>query len=299
MPSENVDVKVTALHLHPIKGCHRIEVDEATITSYGLAGDREWQLVAADGAFMTQRKHPQLARVQPALLEGGIRVSADGRRDLEVATPTVADTTAPTYSGDVQVGDAGDDAAAWFTELLGEPVRLVGIAPGYDRRFPFSEAGTNLGDVAPLLLVNRASYDFLAERAVEPFPIERFRPNLVVDHFEPWAEETWKTLRIGDAKVRCLMPWPRCAVPQVDQETGKRHKEPALVLKQERWCDAVEDGADQLAVMMLPNTPIFGMACIAEPAGATIRVGDSVMILANQPRVVPLAATEAVRRRRR
>jgi uncharacterized protein YcbX len=283
-------MKVTSLHLHPIKGCHRIDVDEATITAYGLAGDREWQLVDADGAFMTQRKHPQLARVQPELVDGGLRVSAEGRLGLEVATPAAADTTAPTYSGDVQVGEAGDEAAAWFSDLLGEPVRLVGIAPGYDRRFPFSEAGTNLGDVAPLLLVNRASYDFLAERAVEPFPIERFRPNVVVDHFEAWAEETWKTLRVGDAKVRCVMPWPRCAVPQVDQETGGRHKEPALVLKREHWAEGVIEGADPLAEMMLPNTPIFGIACVAEPVGATIRVGDSVMVLANQPRVVRLAS---------
>jgi hypothetical protein len=79
-------------------------------------------------------------------------------------------------------------------------------------------------------------------------------------------------------------------VPQVDQETGERHKEPAVVLKQHRWCAAVTDGADDLSRMMLPGNPLFGMACAAEPVGATIRVGDSVMILANQPRVVALTA---------
>jgi uncharacterized protein YcbX len=289
MPSENVGVKVTALHLHPIKGCHRIEVDEATVTPYGLAGDREWQLVDADGAFVTQRKHPQLARVQPTIVDGGIRVSTAGMADLDVATPAAVDTTAPTYSGDVAVGDAGDAAATWFSDVLGEPVRLVGIAPGYDRAFQFAEGSTNLSDLAPILLVNRASYDFLAARAVEPFPIERFRGNVIVDHFEAWAEETWKTLRVGDAKVRCVLPWPRCAVPQVDQETGERHKEPALVLKEHRWCEPAPD-QEGLVKLMLAGNALFGMASSIEPAGTTIRVGDSVMILANQPRLVPLTS---------
>lgn len=282
-------MKVTALHLHPIKSCHRVEVEEATVGPFGLVGDREWQVVAADGAFLTQRKHPQLTRVHPQLIDGGVRLRAEGRPDLDVATPAVADTTTTTYSGEVTVGDGGDDAAAWFSEHLGEPVRLVGVAPGYERRFELFDQQMSLSDVAPVLLVNRASYDYLAARASEPFPIERFRPNVIVDFHEAWAEETWKTLRVGDVKVRCVIPWPRCAVPQVDQETGARHKEPALVLRQHRWSPELPD-AEPLIKMMLPGNALFGMACNAEPAGGTIRVGDPVIVMANQPRVVPLSA---------
>jgi uncharacterized protein YcbX len=278
-------VKVTALHLHPIKGCHRIEVDRAEIGPYGLVGDREWQVVGADGAFLTQRTHPRLALVRPELVDGGVRLRAEGMPDLDVATPGAVDTTTTTYTGDVPVGDAGDDAAAWFARHLGDPVRLVGIAPGYERTFELFDQQLALGDAAPVLLVNRASYDFLATRASEPFPIERFRANIVVDFHEAWAEDTWKTLRVGDAKVRCVAPWPRCAVPQVDQETGERHKEPAIVLKAHRWCAAAPD-AEPLTKLMIEGNSLFGMACAAEPAGGTIRVGDSVMVLATQPRLM-------------
>ena len=39
------EIRVEAIHIHPVKSCRRIEVDEASILSTGLAHDREWQIV--------------------------------------------------------------------------------------------------------------------------------------------------------------------------------------------------------------------------------------------------------------
>ncbi len=66
--------------------------------------------------------------------------------------------------------------------------------------------------------------------------MDRFRPNLVVTGAEPWAEDTWDQFEIGEASLRGIVPWPRCTIPQVDQQTAERHKEPAKVLKKHRWC---------------------------------------------------------------
>jgi uncharacterized protein YcbX len=179
----------------------------------------------------------------------------------------------------VPVGDGGDAAASWFTTYLGEPARLVGIAPGYERRFAdVFVTETALGDLAPLLVVNEASHRFLAERAKEPFGIDRWRANVVLDGPEPWAEDTWRTLRLGAATVRCVMPWPRCAVPQVDQDTGERHKEPAVVLAAHRRCPELPD-ASPLEQMMLPGNPLFGMASSIEPVAVEIAVGDEVQVV--------------------
>lgn len=272
-------VEITGLHLHPIKGCHRVDVERATISPYGLAGDREWQVARPDRTFLTQRTHPRLTQVHPELVAGGVVLRADGMDELEVARPAIADTTTTTYSGEVPVGDAGEEAAEWFSRFLGEPVRLVGIAPGYERRFEdVFTTETALGDLAPLLVVNRASHEFLLERAKEPFGAERWRANVVVDGAEPWAEDTWRTLRVGAATVRCVMPWPRCAVPQVDQDTGARRKEPAVVLKAHRWCAELPD-ASPLEQMMLPGNALFGMAASIEPVGVEIAVGDVVEVL--------------------
>jgi hypothetical protein len=272
-------VEITGLHLHPIKSCHGFAVERSTIGPYGLVGDREWQIVAADGSFLTQRTHPTLTRVRPALVEGGVVLRADGVDDLTVARPAAADTTTMTYSGEVLAGDGGDAAAEWFSAYLGEPVRLVGIAPGYERHddslFPTS---ANLGDLAPVLVVNEASHAYLVERAKEPFGLDRWRTNIVVGGAAPWDEDTWRQLRVGGATLECVMPWPRCTVPQVDQDTGARHKEPAVVLKAHRWCGELPDESPLLQMILCGNA-LFGIASSATPVGAEIAVGDAVEVL--------------------
>jgi uncharacterized protein YcbX len=278
---------VTSLAVFPIKGCGGIELERATLGTYGLVGDREWQVVA-DEEFVTQRTHPRLATVRPALAEGGVLLRADGMADLFVERPARADRRASTYSGPVQVGDAGDTAAAWFSDLLGDAVRLVGIAPGYERATGLFATESNLGDVAPVLLVNEASHRFLAERATEPFGLDRWRANIIVDAGEPFVEDTWRAVRLGDATLTLVYPWPRCAVPQVDQVTGERHREPAIVLKRHRWCTSI-DSEDAIATMMLPGSALFGMGAAIEPAGATITVGDGLDVLDTSDALLPFS----------
>ena len=72
--------------------------------------------------------------------------------------------------------------------------------------------------------------------ARKPFGIERFRPNLVVHTEQAWVEDTWRTFAVGAAELESLMPWPRCAVPQIDQDTAERGREPAVALRAHRWC---------------------------------------------------------------
>jgi uncharacterized protein len=281
-------IRVTALHLHPIKGCHRVEVDRARVSPYGLEGDREWQLVAEDGDFITQRRRPELTQIRPAITEDGVVLQAPGRRDLAVSRSMTTDTVAKHYTGEAAMADAGDDAAAWLSEMLGERVRMVGIAPGYVRATGLFATESNLGDAAPVLLVNEASHRFLADRATEPFGLDRWRGNVVIEGAEPFAEDTWRTVRVGTTTVTLVYPWPRCAVPQVDQSTGERRREPALVLKAHRWCDAVET-EDGIARAILPGNALFGVGAAIVPEGATIAVGDEVEVLETTMPFLPFA----------
>ena len=147
---------VTAIHLHPIKSCHRIEVEQATVSATGLEGDREWQ-VASGLTPVTQRQKAQLATVLPTPIEGGLRLSAPGQPTIEVARPTANDAVTGSLIGvKVQVGDAGDEAAAWFSALLGDEVRLVARTPDSELRIPQAldlfDQTIAFGDVAPVLV---------------------------------------------------------------------------------------------------------------------------------------------------
>ena len=54
---------LASLHIYPLKGGRAVDLGRALVEPWGLAGDRRWLLVDADCQFMSQRKHPALARV--------------------------------------------------------------------------------------------------------------------------------------------------------------------------------------------------------------------------------------------
>src|ERR1700691_5771216 len=79
---------LASVHIYPLKGCRAVDLDEAVVEPWGLAGDRRWLIVDADWQFMSQRKHPALARVVVAGDNGAdITVSSDGYPSLRVAAP--------------------------------------------------------------------------------------------------------------------------------------------------------------------------------------------------------------------
>jgi uncharacterized protein len=283
---------VTDLHVYPVKSCRGTRVDEAEMATTGLDGDRMFQVVDPDGNPITQRQRPAMATIRPTLISGGLRLEADGASPIEIERPTTNDANANSLIGvAVEVADAGEAAAGWLTDLLGQPCRLVALTDDSDCYLPFGELRTPLSwaDAAPVLIANTASLDWLVARSTETFTMDRFRPNITVDAGAAWVEDTWSEFTVGDASALLPLPWPRCAVPQVDQTTGERHKEPARVLKQHRWCETAEI-EDPTIKAMLEGNGLFGLACALGPAGTTIRVGEEIAVSATAAPI--LAAPE-------
>jgi uncharacterized protein YcbX len=233
-------VKIAALHTYPVKGCHRLDHDVARVEPWGLAGDRRWMVVDADGVGVTQREAAALVALRAEPRPGGLLLRAAGRSDLDVAEPESAAPVQVRVFGNrlpVAALPAGPAADAWLGRLLDRPVRLVWLrdparhlAPG-DRAHDTGER-VSFADQYPLLLAGTASLDalngWLAEAGEPPVPLTRFRPNLVVDGAPAWAEDDWagRPLRIGDTLFRAAGPCDRCVVTTTDQETGVRGKEP-------------------------------------------------------------------------
>jgi uncharacterized protein YcbX len=92
--------------------------------------------------------------------------------------------------------------------------------------------------------------------------MNRFRPNFVVSGAEPYAEDGWKRIRIGDSVFAGAKPCGRCQVTTTDQATGEvTGPEPLATLATYR--DSKEFGT------------MFGMNLVSEKAGR-VRVGDVV-----------------------
>jgi uncharacterized protein YcbX len=203
----------------------------------GLEGDRRMMAVTPEGRFLTQRERPRLALVTPTLAGETLSLSAPGADG--VTLPILkSGLTVPVdiwRSKGVQAVDQGETAAEWLSDWLGTPARLVRIAEGYLRRLDEKYAvnvddHTGFADGFPILIASEGSLADLNSRLETPLPMDRFRPNLVVRGCEPFAEDTWSRVRIGDVEMAVVKPCARCVVTTIDKGTLERSKEPLKTL---------------------------------------------------------------------
>jgi uncharacterized protein YcbX len=274
---------LSQLLLYPIKSCAGMAVQEATLLESGLAAqgvhDREWMLVTEEGQFLTQREYPRMALIRPRLDGGNLRVSAPGMGDLLLSR--ASHDAAPTrhvqiWDDVVRAADCGEVAADWFIEALDTraPIRLVRFH--HDVVRPTSVKWTNglpsqtrFADGYPLLLIGQSSLDDLNVRLQaagrDQLPMDRFRPNLVIEGLEAFEEDYLAALSTGAAEIRPVKPCARGPIPAIDQATGVPGPDPLDILQTYR-ANPRMDGA-----------VCMGMNCIVSAgAGSVLRVGQAL-----------------------
>src|SRR5437588_10240330 len=60
-------VSVSALFVYPVKSARGIARSRVRVSASGFEWDRQWMLIDARGTFLSQRTHPQLARIVPEI----------------------------------------------------------------------------------------------------------------------------------------------------------------------------------------------------------------------------------------
>ncbi|MBI5946283.1 MAG: MOSC domain-containing protein [Chloroflexi bacterium] len=230
-------ITLSNLTNYPIKACRGFDVLESRVERMGLANDRRMMLVTPDGSFLTQREHPRLALVTPQLKKDAVTLSAPNFDSIHFGIQKSGASIPVSIwsSKDVQAIDQGDEVAQWFSDWLGAAVRLVHFANGYKRRLNPNYAvsaddQTGFADGYPILIIAEESLQDLNSRLDSALPMNRFRPNIVVQNCAPFAEDTWKRIRIGDVEMALVKPCPRCVVTTIDKETLEKSKEPLKTL---------------------------------------------------------------------
>lgn len=273
---------VQALNIHPVKSARAVPLGSVRLAATGFEWDRQWMTVDAADSFVTQRTHPRLARVVPSVGRAALTLSAEGLEALDVPLGIEgAPVTVQIFNDTCIAQDQGDEAAEWLSEAIGDAVRLVRVGPRMDRAANPRYAGpdrapTTFVDGYPVLVCNTASLEYLNARMPSPVPMERFRPNLVIDGLSPFEEDRIAALDIASSEgepvtLRLVKPSTRCVIPSTDQRTGERSTNPLPFLRQFRF-DRVLKGVT------------FGEnAVIASGVGRTISVGAHCTISFDEP----------------
>jgi hypothetical protein len=235
-------ITLAELYVHPVKSCRGIAVDSCVLLHAGLEHDREWMVVTPEGRFLTQREWPRLALVVPRLEADRLVLSVQGLTDLHVPYEEHGEPLEVVVWRDrCRALDAGDAAGEWFSGFLGRPARLVRFDRAQRRLSDPAWAGdtqavTRFSDGYALLAISRASLDDLNARLPAPLPVDRFRPNLVLEGLPPYGEDDLRDFRIGDMRLRGVKPCTRCVVTTTHQGTGQvESDEPLRTLRSYRW----------------------------------------------------------------
>jgi len=286
-------MRVTSVRIYPVKSMGGVAVECASVEPWGLAGDRRFGIVDPHGEKITARElHALLGFHAEPRDDGGISITGPAGDSIVVRPPVDGELVAVSHARQGKATLVADEIHGWLSDRLGRPVRLVWQGDPTLRSIAEDRGGLageslSLADAGPLLLASEASMaqlnrwiaadaelsdvagidpfdisDASAARPFEPLDIVRFRPNVVIDGDEPFAEDRWATLRIGEVEFRTTMICDRCVMTTIDPVTLAGGKEPIRTLARHRRWD---------------RSTWFGVR-LAPTSSGTIEVGDSLEV---------------------
>lgn len=262
-------VRLASIHVYPVKGTRAISLERSDVLRSGLRHDRRFMVLAEDGTFLTQRSHPRLALVDVGFIDHALTIGGAVNVPLDdEAYRHLPRRRAKVWDDEVEAVEVPGDASELFSDHLGEPCTLVYMPDDVVRpvEAPYGKTGDRVrfADAYPVLVASLASLADLNERLVArgepPVPMDRFRPNLVVEGGGAYDEERYARAEVGALGLRLAKRCARCQVTTVDQRTAEVGKEPLRTLA---------------AYRTEANKVYFAMNAIPE-GEAAITVGDRV-----------------------
>ncbi len=221
------DMHLACLWIYPIKSTRLLALEQAEVESRGLRHDRRWMLVDANGRFITQRKHGVLTQVVATIDGQELRVNASGMPELVLSAPPADGEriTVQVWNDSVSALAAKGGASDWFSKVLGMATQVVlmdeSAKRAIDPAYALAGEQVSFADGFPLLLIGEGSLNDLNTRISQPVDMRHFRPNLVIAGSDPYAEDTWRRIRIGEIEFELVKKCSRCVLTTRNPDTGE------------------------------------------------------------------------------
>jgi len=260
------DATITGLFIYPVKSFGGIALSSSEVESRGLKYDRRWMLVDEEGVFMTQRSDTRLALFRTGIEADGLRLrNPSGEEFILPLEPEGGCRTVQVWKDTCRAIQVADAVDAWLSDSLDKRCSLVYMPDDSIRQtnLDFTRPGdkVSFADGFPVLVIGESSLEDLNSRLEQPLPLNRFRGNIIVRGWEPFAEDRWPKISIGDLTLRAAKQCGRCGVTTTNQDTGEVGVEPLKTLADYR---------------KFGNGVMFGTHFVPELEGV-VSVGDVVV----------------------
>ena len=265
-------ITVTQLYIYPFKSAQGIALPSTGFDAEGMLNDRRLMAVDDKGIFMTSRSNPELLQVSCQIGSDHWTLSyPEQESDCIIPFTHKVDTstslTGQVWRDKINAIDAGDEASAWISEVLEKTARIALWQP-QARHSEKYDLDTSFADASPLLIASEASMKQGCDWGGIPYDVRRFRPNIVIDGVEAFAEETWRQIKIGGVRFEILDSCERCILTTRDPDTGAAHpdKQPMKALLEKHSNKA--------------GQPLMGVNArlVSDVENSFISVGDEISI---------------------
>nr|XP_011460723.1 PREDICTED: molybdenum cofactor sulfurase isoform X2 [Fragaria vesca subsp. vesca] len=218
----------------------------------GLRHDREWVLTSLSGEILTQKKVPEMCFISTFIdLNKGILFVESPRCQVRLPINFMSNSfnggreEITLHGQRYEVQAYEKEINVWFSNAIGRPCTLLRcFSSKYNLGLNKSkstdicrrmESMLNFSNEAQFLLISEESVSDLDSRLktnvqkaaqetggqINPM---RFRPNLVVSGGEPYAEDGWRNLKIGNMYFTSLGGCNRCQMINIVHEAGQVRK---------------------------------------------------------------------------
>lgn len=262
---------LSEIWVYPVKSLGGIRLTKALTEERGLQYDRRWMIIDEGNVFITQRAHSKMALIDVALEDKGLKIYLRTDPADSVLVPyepvTAFPVTVQIWDDTAEALTVSDEADAWLSRQLGMKLRLVTMPDSTERkadpRYARHNENVSFADGFPYLVISQASLDDLNSRLAEPIEMRRFRPNFVIGGTEPFAEDQWKHITIGDLRFEVVKPCARCVLTTINPETAEKGAEPLKTLATYRRYD---------------NKILFGQNVTVQDFGE-LKIGDRLTVI--------------------
>lgn len=260
--------QVTALNIYPIKSSQAYPLRQSEVSPQGLVFDRTFMLTELDGHFITARKDAELFKFSSIPAWDSLQViHQDGSQILVKHQEFTTETSCQVWDDQFNALIAPEKINQWFSQKIGRPVQLRWLGENSQRvieKYPTHPL--SFADAYPILLVSLSSLAKLQQHCSPLLDIQQFRGNIIINGDQPFSEENWQKIQIGEVTFLHTKPSTRCILTARDPNTGELDPrlEPFRSLKK------LNRNAQ--------GEPVFGINLLPLNSGI-IKVGDEINIL--------------------
>lgn len=212
-------ISVSQLFIYPIKSTKGIALKRANTVNGGFEYDRILMISEPNGTFITARQFPELLKLKTEIVNNIVHISLPSTKSISINLDDFSNTIEPTqvWGNHFVSHIAPIKVNQFFSQFLKKDVQLRWVGNELSRRTKrYPEVPVSFADGYPYLLLNEASFAYLQQQCPEKLDISQFRGNIIIKGALPFAEDGWKTIKIGGVIFDIVKPCTRCVMTTIN-----------------------------------------------------------------------------------